>query len=90
MHTNQKITEVLHPFCHIFYHFHGWHVDADLYKNKRGLILLETNFRLRLPVSAQCTYSENFQKKHPHYFQSLLLGRYYYNYYDYLLLLLLL
>ena len=32
--TDQKITEVLHSLSYIFYHFHGWHVDAYLRNNK--------------------------------------------------------
>ena len=32
--TDQKIAEVLHSLSYIFYHFHGWHVDAYLDNNK--------------------------------------------------------
>ena len=32
--TDQKIAEVLHSLSYIFYHFHGWHVDAYLNNNK--------------------------------------------------------
>ena len=51
-HTDQKITEILHSFSHIFYHFQGWHVDAYLKKKRKRshfaeLMEFHKSFRLK-------------------------------------------